>query len=189
MLFCSLQENAEFYEVVVVFTDQTRDVPLLHDRVRELEDGLAIVCFNTHGLGLHGALGICRVYKERQRPVLAHGGVVDVDDEMFVLAGGDWQPVRAPLPPLVLELLDVTDQADVSAYDLPAEVPERDVEAAFLLLDTVAGVPQCPLLLDGVLDRFCLAHLYDDEQLFELIVRTERPCEHFNLSPLQRAIL
>ena len=167
-----LQENAEFYEVVVIPADQTRDVTLLHARVRELEDGLATVCFNTHGLGLCGGLGICRVYVERESPVLAHGGVVDVHDEVLRCIGPDWQPVRAPLPPVVLELLDLTDQPHVSAYDLPAEVPERDVEAALLLLDTVAGIPQSPGFLDGVLDRLCLAHLYDDEQLFELGVRT-----------------
>lgn len=168
---CS-QENSELDEVVVVPADEARDVPLLHALVREFEHCLAIVCCNTHGLGLRGGLGIRRVYVERESPVLAHGGVVDVHDEVLAWTRARCEPVRAPLPALVLELLDITDMRHVSAYDLPAEVAKRDVEAAVPLLHTVAGVPECLLLLDGVLDRFYL--VYHDEQVEELRILAHR---------------
>ena len=117
-------------------------------------------------------MSIRRVYVEREGPVLAHGGVVDVHDEVLAWTGARCEPVRAPLTPPVLELLDVTDMRHVSADDLPAEVAKRDVEAAAPLLHTVAGVPECLLLLDGVLDRFYL--VYHDEQVEELRVLAHR---------------
>ena len=76
-----------------------------------------------------------------QRPVLAHGGVVDVDAEVLVGDSTNRQPIRAPLTSSVFHLLHRADQADVLADDLPAEVPERDVEPAGALLDPVAAVP------------------------------------------------
>lgn len=77
----------------------------------------------------------------RQRPVLAHGGVVDVDAEVLSFLCTNRQPIRAPLASSVFQLLDGADQAHVLADDLSAEVAERDVEPAGALLDPVATVP------------------------------------------------
>ncbi len=97
-----------------------------------------------------------------QRPVLAHGGVVDVDTEVLVWDSTDRKTVRAPLAFSLFHLLDGADQAEVLTYDLPAEVPQRDVEPSGALLDPVVAVPQGLGLLDGVLHRLGLVYFYDD---------------------------
>ncbi len=124
-----------------------------------------------------GGVYIDSVDLNRQRPVLAHGGVVDVDDEVLAWSSADRKPVRAPLTEVVLELLDLPDQTNVSAYDLSAEVPKRDVEPARPLLDTVAPVPQGLGLFDGVDHWLCLTHLYDDQQLRQVVM-----CTHGHVS-------
>lgn len=91
--------------------------------------------------GGFGVVHIDGVDLNRQRPVLAHGGVVDVDAEVLSFLCTDGNSIRAPLASSVFQLLDGADQADVLADDLPAEVPERDVEPAGALLDPVTAVP------------------------------------------------
>ena len=56
-----------------------------------------------------GALCVRSADVDGQRPVLGHRGVVDVDDEVLVWNSADREPVRAPLVPVVLELLDVAE--------------------------------------------------------------------------------
>ena len=157
-----LQENAQFYQIVVICVDETRDVSLLHALAPELDHRPTIVCFHTNGFRLHSAPLVRRAHMHGQCPVPTHRGVVHVHAQMLALPRPDGQPVRAPLPPLVLELLNLTDQPHVSAYDLPVEVPERDVEHTRPLLHTVAPVPQRLLLFDRVDHRLCLAHFYND---------------------------
>ena len=156
------QKNAELYEVAVVGIEEARDVALLHAVAVELEHGLAVVWGDRDGCRRERALRVRSADFNRQRPVLADRGVVDVDAEVLVWNRGDREPVRAPLAFFVFQLLDRLAQADVLTYDLSAEVAERDVEPARALLDPVGAVPQGLGLLDGVLDRLCLARFYND---------------------------
>ncbi len=154
------KKNVELHEVVVVCVKKTSDVAVLHVLVVKREHGLALVGLDADaevggwrvacwfGAVLRGLVSCCfsgvyidRADFNRQRAVLAHGGVVDVDAEVLVWDGTDGNPVRAPLASSIFHLLHRADQADVLADDLPAEVPERDVEPAGELLDAVAAVP------------------------------------------------
>lgn len=150
----------ELHEVVVVCVEEARDVAVVHVLVVKREHGLALVGLDADAevggwrvacwfgavvrvlmSGDFGGVHIDGTDFYGQRPVLAHGGVVDVDAEVLSFFCTDGNSIRAPLASSVFQLLHRADQADVLADDLAAEVPERDVEPAGALLDPVAAVP------------------------------------------------
>ena len=94
--------ESQLYKIVVIPLYETRDVSLPHAPAVELEHCLAIVWFNTDCFRPHSALLVSSADIERQIPVLAHSGVVDVHDQMLTFTGPGWKPVRAPV---VLQLL------------------------------------------------------------------------------------
>ena len=155
-----LKKNAELHEVVVVCVKKASDVAVVYVLVVKREHGLALVGLDADTevggwrvacwlddvvrvlmSGGFGDVHIDRADFNRQCPVLAHGGVVDVDAEVLSFLCTHGNSIRAPLASSVLQLFHRADQADVLADDLPAEVPERDVEPAGAFLDPVAAVP------------------------------------------------